>query len=448
MKKTFKWLNATQFTCALNDNAFKMLTVLYLSSALKNPLGQTLTMASVLLVTPFLLFSNWAGVLADRFSKRSIVIAAKWAELAILLAAIPAVLSGLVWPVYAILFLLATQSAFFGPAKRGIVPELVEPDELSRANGFMTGATYLAIILGLFLPSLATTLWTASPLGILTGYIAISLIGLFTVYRIAPTPATGQLRQPSLRLISNAARSLRSLHAHVWLKRAVYGSIAFSGITALFQQNLVVYTQEVALLPVEASGFLFLLVAVGIAAGALLSGKFSKHTIELGLIPLGIVGLAASIAGLSLAHSTTAAAILLIFSGISAGTCIVPLDAYIQQEVPAERRGELFGAISFFSFTAMVAASGIFYLLFNTLHADARLCMLITGITGLAAAIWSLLRLPDYAARFLISRLTCFLYRIEVTGLENLPREGGALILSNHTMPPSFNRPHSARCAT
>jgi acyl-[acyl-carrier-protein]-phospholipid O-acyltransferase/long-chain-fatty-acid--[acyl-carrier-protein] ligase len=431
-KNTFKWLNTTQFTCTLNDNAFKMLTVIYLFSVLKSSLTTTLTLASVLLVLPFLLFSNLAGVLTDRFSKRTIVIAAKWAELAILLAAYPALLSGLAWPVYTILFLLAAQSAFIGPAKRGIVPELVASEELSRANGFMTGATYIAIILGLFLPSLATTLWNASPFSILTGCIAISLAGLFSAFRIAPTPAAGQTRRTSIRIVSDATRSLRTLCTHVWLKRAVYGSIAFSGITALFQQNIVVYTREVAALPVEASGFLFLLVAIGIATGALLSGKFSKHTIELGLIPLGTAGLAASIICLSLAHSTVAVVALLIFSGVAAGICIVPLDAYVQQEVPADRRGEIFGAISFLSFSAMVAASGTFYLLFNVLHADARICMLITGIAGIIASIWALVRLPDYAIRFLISRLTCFLYRINVTGLENLPREGGALILSNH----------------
>lgn len=431
-KSTFKWLNVTQFTCALNDNAFKMLTVIYLFSVLNSNLTTTLTLASALLVIPFLLFSNLAGVLADRLSKRSVIITAKWAELAILLAAYPAILSGRAWPVYTILFLLASQSAFLGPAKRGIIPELVEPENLSRANGFMTGATYIAIILGLFLPSLAFTALHAAPLTILNGCLVIALAGLLSAYRIAPVPAAGQSRRAAFRVVSHAAQTMRSLRPQVWLKRAAWGSIAFSGVTALFQQNLVVYTHDVASLPVEASGFLFLLVAIGIAAGALLSGKFSRHTIEIGLIPLGVIGLAASIIGLSLTHTVAAVATLLILAGLSAGICIVPLDSYIQQEAPADRRGEVFGAISFLSFAAMVAASGIFYLIFNVLHANARTCMFLTGAAGIIAAIWSLVRLPDYLVRFLISRLTRFLYKVEVKGLENLPREGGALIVSNH----------------
>lgn len=433
MKKTFKWLNLTQCSCAFNDNAFKMMTVIYLTTALGKNLAQTLSLASILLVLPFLLFSNWAGVLADRFSKRSLILAAKWTELAILLAAAPALRSGLEWPVYAILFLLSAQNAFFSPSKYGIVPELVEPEELARANGAMTGATYIAIILGLFLPSLAVTLLHAGPLQLLAGCLAVAVLGLCSAYRIAPVPAARRIRRPPLNPVRDAARTLKSLQSNVWLKRAACGSIAFSGITALFQQNLVVYAQEVAQLPVEASGFLFLLVAVGIALGALLSARFSRHTLEIGLIPIGVTGLSVSILFLSAAHSAVAMGTLLVLFGTAAGICIVPLDAYIQQEIPAERRGELFGAIGFFGFTAMVVSSGIFYLLFNVLQADARLCMLFTGVAGLAASAWALRRLPDYLVRFLISRLTRLLYRVDVKGLEHLPRTGGALILANHT---------------
>jgi acyl-[acyl-carrier-protein]-phospholipid O-acyltransferase/long-chain-fatty-acid--[acyl-carrier-protein] ligase len=429
---TFKWLNITQFTGALNDNAFKMLTVISLAGSLKTSLNETLAIASVLLVTPFLLFSTLAGSLADRFSKQKIVIITKWAELAILLAAIPAVASGLAWPVYVILFLRAAQSAFFGPAKRGIVPELVEAGELSRANGALTGATYIAIILGLFLPSLAATAFHAEPLHILTGCMIVSICGLIAAHRIAPTPSGESMHRPTLRVVTESFRSIKML-PNVWLRRAVYGSIAFAGLTALFQQNLVLYARDVANLSVEASGFLFLIAALGIAGGALLTGRWSKHTIEFGLIPVGVIGLTGSITLLSLVHTPSSIFIFILLAGASAGICIVPLNAYIQQDVPADRRGKIFGAAGFFSFAAMVAASGIFWLLTNTLHADARLCMLVTGLGGLIAAVWALLRLPDYMVRFLISRLTRALYRIDVQGLENLPREGGALIVSNHT---------------
>jgi acyl-[acyl-carrier-protein]-phospholipid O-acyltransferase/long-chain-fatty-acid--[acyl-carrier-protein] ligase len=432
MKTTFQWLNITQAIGAMIDNVFKMVTVIYLFSVLNRDLGSTLTLASALLVLPFLLFSNWAGVLTDRYSKRSLIIAVKWAELALLLLAFPALLSGQAWPMLAVLFLLAAQSAFFGPMKRGIVPELVPVEELARANGQMTGASYLAIILGLFLPSLFVTTLHASCFHVLVGGVALSVIGLLCAYRIAPTPAANRISRPSPWIIPDAVRAIQSLATHVWLKRAAYGIIAFSGLAALFQQNLVVYARDITALSVESSGFLFLLVAVGIALGAWLTGQLSKHTLEIGLIPVGAVGLAATIAGLGVAHGHVVIATLLVLSGVSAGLCIVPLTAYAQAQAPAHNRGEIFGAIEFWSFAAMVAASGLFYLLFNTLRLDIRLCMVLTGALGLFAAAWSLARLPDSAARFLISRLTRLLYRVEVHGLENLPREGGALLISNH----------------
>ena len=432
MKTTFHWLNSVQAIGAMIDNVFKMVTVIYLFTSLHRNLGETLTLASTLLVVPFLLFSNWAGVLADRYSKRSIILAVKWSELAILLLAFPALFSGQAWPMLAILFLLATQSAFFGPVKRGIVPELVGTADLSRANGQMTGAAYLAIILGLFLPSLLVTTLHVSLLSILIGCVALSAVGLFCAYRIAPTPAANRISSASVWILPDALRTMRSLTPHVWLKRAAYGVIAFSGLAALFQQNLVVYARDVTALSVESSGFLFLLVAVGIALGALLFGRLSKHSIEIGLIPVGTIGLAASISGLGLAHSHLVIGGLLMLSGIAAGFCIVPLTAYVQEQAPEHNRGEIFGAIEFWSFAAMVAASGLFYGLFNVLHLNIRLCMALTGALGTVAAVWSLIRLPDFAVRFLISRLTRLIYRVEVRGLENLPREGGALLISNH----------------
>ena len=433
MKTTFQWLNGVQAIGAMLDNVFKMTTVIYLFGELHRDLGSTLSLASALLVIPFLLFSNWAGVLADRYSKRSIILAVKWSELVMLFLAFPALASRQAWPMFAVLFLLASQSAFFGPVKRGIVPELVPADELARANGQMTGASYLAIILGLFLPSLLVSTLHVSCAGILAGCVALSVVGLYCAYRIAPTPAANRISQPSPWIIPDAVRAMRALSARVWLKRAAWGVIAFSGIAALFQQNLVVYARDITHLSVESSGFLFLLVAIGIAIGAQLTGSLSRHTLETGLIPLGTLGLALGVTALGAVHSRVAIGALLVFSGIASGLCIVPLTAYVQAEAPERTRGEIFGAIEFWSFAAMVAASGLFYALFNVLHIDIRFCMVLTGAATALAAVWALLRLPGAAARFLIVCLTRTLYRIDVRGLANLPRTGGALLVSNHT---------------
>ena len=130
----FIWLNLTQAIGSFMDNLFKMLTVFYLADALGLPLERTLAMATVLLVVQFIILSNLAGALADRYSKTKLIRIVKWAELALLALSFPAYFSGRAWPMLTVLTLLACQSAFFGPLKRGIIPEIVPSEAVAEAN--------------------------------------------------------------------------------------------------------------------------------------------------------------------------------------------------------------------------------------------------------------------------------------------------------------------------
>jgi acyl-[acyl-carrier-protein]-phospholipid O-acyltransferase / long-chain-fatty-acid--[acyl-carrier-protein] ligase len=433
MKNTFQWLNMTQFTGALNDNAFKMLAVMTLAN-LQGPDSLTSVLAgcSALFILPFLLFSNAAGSLADRYSKRTIIIASKWLEVGLLILAIPAFLSGLAWPLYTLLFLLCTQSALFGPAKRGIIPELVEEGALSKANAQLTAATYTAIILGTALPALLVGFATWSPVTVLVTCLILALGGTFTAYQLKRVPTTGVVRKSSCWIIPDVVRAVRSLNDDTYAKQALFGLALFGAVTALFQQTLVIFSEEALQMPVERSPILFPLAALGIGIGALLTGRFSRHTIELGLVPLGALGVMVSLIALSLSTSTGWVAFWIINIGISCGLYLVPLNAFLQQRIKPQHRGEVFGAAGFLSFSAMVLASGLFYLLHHLLRLDARLCLLATGALASLSAVTACLRLPDFLSRFILMRLTRRCYRIKPHGLENLPREGGALIVANH----------------
>src|SRR5210317_2102033 len=147
--RSFAWLNTTQFFGALNDNIFQMLVIFFLTALIGGGTdAQASIMASAMIyfVLPFLLFSHAAGVLADRFSKRSVIVSTKFIEVIVMLGGLIAVyfrhpsLSSVI--MYAMIFLMCTQSAFFGPSKFGIIPELVDKTRLSRANGLLVGLTY------------------------------------------------------------------------------------------------------------------------------------------------------------------------------------------------------------------------------------------------------------------------------------------------------------------
>ncbi|QBG46676.1 MFS transporter [Verrucomicrobia bacterium S94] len=434
MKNTFKWLNISQFTGAFNDNAFKMTAVIVLISLLGDrSLPTVIATCSALFVTPFILFSNTAGALADRFSKKNIIIVSKWMEVGLLTVSIPALLSGLAWPIYVLLFLLCCQSALFGPAKRGIIPELVKDEDLSRANGYLTAATYVAIILGTALPALMIGYLGRSSLLVLTVCAALALIGAFASYKMADVPAFGKTRNASPWIIPDVVHALKSLKDDDWAKQAALGLVLFGGITALFQQTLVLYGREVLGMTVERAPMLFPLAAVGIGIGALLTGKLSKHTIEIGLIPVGALGVMLSAIGLSFAAGPIVIGGWIVLLGMCCGMYLVPLNAFLQKHIPADKRGAVFGATGFLSFSTMVAASGLFYVLTAVLHINARGCVLATGLIAAVPAVIACLRLPGFFTRFWLIRLVKRLYKIRFQGLENLPREGGALLICNHT---------------
>ena len=434
MKNTFKWLNITQFTGAFNDNAFKMTAIIGLVSLSgKGSREMVIATCTALFVIPFLLFSNAAGSLADRYSKRNIIIAAKWMEVGILLMAIPAVLSGAMWPLYALLFLLCSQSALFGPSKRGIVPEIVGEDKLSRANGFLTAATYTAIILGTAAPALLIGYLHVNALWVIAGCIAIAIGGTLASYRIARVPAAGATHRSSPWIIPDVARAVRNLKSDQWARLAVLGLVLFGAVSALFQQTLLIFGEEALNLSMEKSPILFPLAAVGIGIGALLTGRYSRHTIETGLIPVGALGITLSAVALAIARSPIWIGGWIVVLGICCGIYLVPLNAFLQKRIPADRRGEVFGASGFLSFSAMIAASGLFALITKVFHFSARHCVLVTALLAAVPAAIACRKLSSALVRFCLSRLVNRLYKIRFSGLENLPREGGALLICNHT---------------
>ncbi len=434
MMNTFKWLNVSQCTGAFNDNAFKMTAVMVLVANLGDgSLPSVLAICSALFVLPFLLFSNVAGTLADRYSKRDIIIASKWLEVALLVLAVPVVLAGQAIPVYALLFLICTQSALFGPAKRGIVPELVATTELSRANGFLTSATYTAIILGTALPSLLTGYMGLSPLYSVASCGLVAIAGLVASTRIAPVPAAGAHKKSSPLIIPDVVRAVRNLKSDRWAMLAVLGLVLFGAISALFQQTLVIFGKEVLGLSVEKSPMLFPLAAIGIGVGALLTGKLSRHTIEIGLIPVGAIGIMVCSIVLAATQSPVWVGAWIVALGACCGMYLVPLNAYLQHRIPADRRGEVFGASGFLSFSAMVASSGFFYVMTMHLHFTSTTCIFVTGLLAAVPAVIACVYLPGFFVRFCLMRMVNRIYKIRFQGIDNLPCEGGALLICNHT---------------
>ena len=235
LPKTFWWLNATQFGGAMNDNVFKLLMI-YALITWKGESSSASILASVGLVfaLPFLLIVPIAGNFADRFSKRDMIVKLKAAEFLVMAFGVAALFlqSGLM--LYATMFLMAAQSAFFGPSKYGLIPEQVPIEKLSKANGSIQLFTFLAIITGTVLaPELS--LLADSRFGLAsTVCLLIAAIGFAAALKIEPSPAHPN-RKLSLNGFGSVYKTLLEIRKDGFMTLAVLALAVFTLAAAFIQ---------------------------------------------------------------------------------------------------------------------------------------------------------------------------------------------------------------------
>lgn len=432
--RSFAWLNATQFLGALNDNVFKLLLVYFVIDLRGGDFADTaVAIGGGVFVLPFLLFSAAAGVLADRLSKRTVIVSAKFAELAAMLLGCAAFLFASEIGLYAVLFLMAAQSAFFGPSKYGIVPELVGRERLSQANGYLQAFTYLAIILGTALAPFLSRMTGGNYTHAGVVCVALAGVGILAGLPIRRTPSAGSGKRLSWFFLREIWQTMYRVRRDRYLVMAVWASAYFSMIGAFAQLNLIPYAIQSLGLDKEAGSYLFLMAAVGIGLGALLAGRLSGRNVELGIVPLGAFGLAVSALALGwLPFGLGGARAAAFGMGFSAGLFVVPVEAWIQFRAPPAQRGSVLAASSFLSWVGVALAAALIFLLGSALELDARVGFAVIGIMTLVLTAGTLFLLPDFLLRFFVVMLTRLCYRVRTVGIANVPLEGPALLVCNH----------------
>ena len=434
LSASFKWLNVTQFLGALNDNIFRLLLIFFLIGTYGTDKASNVSaLAGAVFVIPFLLFTAFAGKLADRLSKRNIVIAVKAAEVVVMCAGCAAFVLGSPIVVCAVLFLMCTQSAFFGPSKYGIVPELVKNEQLSKANSFLEAFTYIAIVIGTAVaPFIAEAAGEQFYLASIL-CIVVAAVGLLCSFSIKRTEPAGGGEKASLFFIKDICISLYSIRKDKDLMLAVLASAYFMLLGGFMQMNLIPYGIQSLGFSETQSGYLFLIAALGIGAGAYLAGKLSGRNVEFGIVPLGAVGLALCSIGLAVLGGNRYPVFALIFlTGLSAGMFIVPVHALIQLRSPNKTRGQVIAASGFLGWVGVLLSAMILYVFAEYLKMTASQMFFILGLLTLVLAVVSIIMLPDFLVRLLILLVIRLLYRIKVKGLENIPTTAGVLLVCNH----------------
>jgi acyl-[acyl-carrier-protein]-phospholipid O-acyltransferase/long-chain-fatty-acid--[acyl-carrier-protein] ligase len=405
--RSFYFLNATQFLGALNDNIFKLLVIYWLIN-LKGPASANaiLSLAGGIFVIPFLLFSSGAGVLADRISKRTIIVFTKMLEVVIMAFGLVTVIFEWEIGAYAALFMMATQSAIFGPSKYGIIPELVDSKMVSKANGSMTSFTYLAIILGTFLASFITDV-TDKNFVFEAGFcVFIAIVGLLTSLGIGRTAPQNSPKKINPVFLYEIYQTLKFSWKIPHLLPAIYGSSFFLFIGAFTQLNIIPFAMQSLGLSEVGGGYLFLSTAVGIAIGAVLAGQLSKDRVEPGISCIcGFFIVVFFFMLYFFSWSLSLTIVTLGLLGVFGGAYLIPFDSFLQVNSPDEKRGQVIAAANFFSFIGVLCASFALYFISEELGLTAASGFAFMGILTFFSNILVTGRLAGLFFPFFVNKI-------------------------------------------
>lgn len=424
-----------------NDNAWKIIVFLLAIRRITSQVGASrpafeaasqtqATIAFLVFTLPLLLFSLPAGVLADRLSKRSVIIFMKAAE-CVLMGAATVMLQ--IHPsggqaALLVLGLMGAHSAFLSPAKYGILPELLPHSRLSAGNGLFEMCNFFAIIAGQFSAGLLLAL--AGGTTFVSALVLTVLAGVGFAASWAIPHASVARREGGLRATVHSAWV--AIRADRVLRLAILGSAFFWAVASLLGQDILVYAKAVLRLPDRLAAGPLALVAAGTGIGAVLAGRLSASKVEYGLLPLGAVGLAFSTLLLGvLAPGLAGTLVLMVLLGVAGGLLVVPLNALIQWRAPEDRRGAVIALANTLVFGGVLAGSLSAELL-SRLGFSTRGILVAAALATVAGTGWAFRLLPDAFLRLVLVLLTHTLYRLKVVGRQYVPEKGGALLVPNH----------------
>lgn len=432
--RSFRGLMVAQFLGAFNDNAFKILISLFVIRILPAEAAtRFISLIGALFIVPFIIFSPYAGFFADRFKKRDVIVVTKIAEIIIMVLGLFALMHGNLIGIAFILFLMTTQSAFFSPAKYGILPEMLNNENLSKGNGYLQMWTFLAIILGSAFGGQMSSVFHEKIYYASYGLILIAIIGTIGSLFIAREGRSDVSNKFEINSFKSSIAALKEIKENRWLFLTFIAFCYFWFLGSVFQMNVLLFGKQVLLLSDSHASLLLVMTSVGIGTGSLLAGYFSEKKIEYGLVPLGAIGISIFSICISLSgQSSFLSFLLFFFLGCFSGGYIVPLNAYFQSKSPEDRRGKYLAAANIVTSACVLLGSAYIWFLGAQLKLNPAQLFLILGILSIGITLFILKTLPEAFLRLFNWLIAHFLYRIKVVGLENVPKEGGALLVCNH----------------
>lgn len=442
----------TQFLGAFNDNLYKnaMMILLAFQGAALTSMSSDLViqLSGAIFILPFFLFSATAGQLADKYDKATMARLVKLVEIGIMIIGAAGFYFQSLVLLWIALFLMGLHSTVFGPIKYAILPQHLQREEIIGGNGMVEMGTYVAILLGTILGGVLIGMHNGGLL-VSGAAIAVALAGYLSSRSI---PAAGSL-SPELvinwNIFTETARNLRFAKTNRTVFLSILGISWFWLYGVVFLSQFPNLTKTVLHGDETVVSLLLALFSIGVGVGSLLCERLSGRTVEIGLVPLGAIGL--TIFGIDFyfatsalpSHATMSAIaffvdtqhlrliIDLCLIGLFGGLYIVPLYALIQVRSDPEHRSRIIAGNNIINAAAMVLSVGLVLGLL-ALGCTIPEVLLATAILNAVVAIYIFTLVPEFLMRFLIWMLVHTVYRLEKYGIEAIPEQGPAVLVCNH----------------
>ena len=441
---------AVQALNAFNDNFVKILLVTFAGVVAKGTeLGDQMQLyLGAIFSVPYVLFAPLTGWLSDRFSKQRVMLWMQVLQVVIFVGFLAALRlhdhhaqTALLWCL-GCFFLLATQAAFFSPAKYGIMKEIVGSRRLGSASGMLQLTNFVGILGGMGLAGVVfgarleagDDAWRATEwlLGLVTVVAVAQIFGSLLVHR-TPEHAEVQFHRgvwfehfSHLKLLfSQRPLKLAALGVtFFWFMSNAVGAILVTLARELHPVDQAAYARELSMMPA--------MLGVGIMLGSVVAGLVCRRRIELGLVPLSGYVLAGSLlwGGLMPVSPWIYAALILV--GMAGGAFMTPLYAFVQDRARPEERARILAAMNLMDCVGGIIANLVLVKLMLALKMPSWAQLLVIVPLTLAAALFITRLLPRPLMMLVVNMIMRAIYRLRAHHVDRMPDEGALLVLPNH----------------
>ena len=438
----------TQFLGAFNDMVYKNALMIFIAYRLVLD-NQTvlLNIAAMMLILPFPLFGAIAGQIADKYEKSSLIRKIKFLEICIVMFGCVAILTESTYMMLGALFLLGTQSTFFGPIKYSILPQHLKSNELLHGNAIVESATFISILIGTILGGFLGSDAKYETVLVLI-LLAVSISGYITSFKIPiAKPA-----DPELKVSFNVWRTTRKIIREARKNVPVFQSILaiswFWFFGSILLTQFPTFAETVLYGDANVATLLLAVFSVGIGLGSFACAYLSGDSVEVGLMPIGALGISVftwlfsqtnlpatdelrTLVELFVTPGIWSVVFYMLMISFSLGMCLLPMYTFMQVRSNEAHRSRTIAVNNilnaFFMFVAGILAVAMVSLGYTVLD-----IFKVVAVLNFLVTVYIISVVPEFFLRLISWLLIHSIYRIKKSDLHHIPKEGPAVLVCNH----------------